>query len=49
METLELVSVRLPNNALDLSGETEIRRRFLSRVHLQVLRDRVDAVAEHVQ
>ena len=44
METVEAVAVSLAQNPLDLGLETEVRRRQVAGVHLEILRDRIDAV-----
>jgi hypothetical protein len=46
MEAPEAVRVRLALDPLDLGADAEFRWRPVSRIHLEVLRNRVDAVPE---
>ena len=46
METIEAVSVSLAQNPLHFGAEAEVRRRLIAGVHLEILRDRLDALAQ---
>lgn len=48
METSESVRVRHPSNTVDLGIEAVTRRRLVSGVHLQLLRDRVGSLPERL-
>src|SRR5690242_11133574 len=47
MEPVEASRVRFPQDPVGLDVEAEPRRRTISGVDLEVLRDGVDAIAEH--
>jgi hypothetical protein len=47
METLESVSVCLSQNPVHLVVEAVARRRTIPRIDLEILRDRIDPLAEH--
>src|SRR6266545_2478489 len=49
METLEAVRISLTQNPLHLGPEAEARRRLFRGVHLEILRDRIDALAQHLK
>jgi hypothetical protein len=49
MESVEPSGVSLPHDPFDLSVETVVRWRLVPGVHLEILRDRVDTLAEHAK
>jgi hypothetical protein len=49
METVEAANVSLPENAIDLGFETEVRRWLVASVDLEILCDRVDPLSEPLQ
>ncbi len=49
MEPVEAVDTGLPQNAFYLRCEAEARWRSVPRVHLEILDDRIHAVAEHLK
>jgi hypothetical protein len=48
MEAAEAVTISFTQNPIDLGVEAEVRRRLVPGVDLEILRDRIDALAEHV-
>ncbi len=49
METVETVAISLPQNPLHLSVEAVVRRRLIPGVHLEILRNRSHALAQHLK
>ncbi len=49
MEAVEAVGISLACDPLHFQIETEVRRRLIRRVDLEVLRDRIDALTKHLQ
>ena len=49
MKTVEAVNICLSDNPLHLDAEVELRRRPFPGVHLQILRSRVDTLAENLK
>src|SRR5438552_1292593 len=49
MEAVEAVSVSLAHDPLHLDIETEVRRRLVPGVNLEILCDRVDALPEYLK
>ena len=48
MEPSESVRVRHPPNTVDLVTAAVTRRRLICGVHLEIFRDRVDSLPEHL-
>ena len=49
MESVEAVSIGLAQGSLDFRAEAVGGRRSVSGVHLEILRDRIHAVPEHLE
>ena len=49
MEPVEAVNTSLAQDPLHLGAETEVRRRLVPRVHLEIFCDRIDPLPEHLK
>src|SRR5438876_7769558 len=49
MEAVEAVGIGLTQDPLHFQIETEILRRLIRGVHLEILRDRIDALPQHLK
>jgi len=49
MEAVETVNIGLTQDPLHLKIETEVRRRLIPRVNLEILQDSIDALPQQLQ
>src|SRR5207253_200454 len=49
MEAVEAVNIRHTQDPLHFQIETEVRRRLIPGVNLEILRDRIDALAQYLK